>query len=59
MDRSAWYAKFDKSITPTVKLVDRIAREVGEKHGQHHEKIQDLLEQAGDEMAKWMHIDDT
>ena len=54
LDRSAWFTKFDRSIGQLVRLVDQIAREVGEKHGQDHRAVQDLLEQAAEAMAQWM-----
>lgn len=57
LDRSGWWKQFDKAIAPVVKLVDKIASEVGEKHGEHHKAVQDLLEQAGNEMAEWLGVD--
>lgn len=57
LDRSGWYKQFDKSISPIVKLVDQIAREVNEMHGKHHRKVKDLMNQIGDTMAEWMQVE--
>ena len=57
LDRSAWFQKFDKSMGPIVKLVDTIAREVGEMHGKDHKAVKAAMHKMGDLMAKWMEVE--
>ena len=57
IDRSAWYKQFDSKVSPLVKLVDKIAREVGEMHGPHHRKVKAAMNKMGDEMAAWMQVE--
>jgi hypothetical protein len=57
LDRSAWYKQFDSKVSPLVKLVDKIAREIGEMHGKHHRAVKAAMEKMGDEMASWMEVE--
>ncbi len=53
-DRSAHYKSWEQSIGPLVRLVDKIAEGVGEKHNPHHEAIHAALNTATEEMMEWM-----
>jgi len=56
LDRPAWFKQWDNAIGPLVRLVDKIAREVGETGSQSHDVIQDQLQAATEEMAEWMGV---
>lgn len=55
--RSHWYKQWDNAIGPIVRLVDKIANEVGERHDPHQEAIQDFLDKATAEMMEWMGVE--
>lgn len=55
-DRSYWFKQWDQTIGPLVRLVDKIAEGVCEKHDPHHEAIQDRLNEATEEMMEWMGV---
>ncbi len=54
--RSHWFKQWEQGIGPLVRLVDRIADEVREKHDPHHEAVQEFLEKATEEMTEWMGV---
>jgi hypothetical protein len=56
LDRNAYYKQWDDTIGPLVRLVDKIAEGVGEKHDPHHEAIHDALNTATEEMMAWMGV---
>jgi hypothetical protein len=56
LDRSGYYQLWDKAIGPLVRLVDKIAEGVGERHDPHHEAIQEALNTATEEMMAWMEV---
>ena len=56
LDRSAYFKQWDNSIGPLVRLVDKIAEGVGEKHGLHHKAVHDALNTATEEMMEWMGV---
>ena len=53
-DRSSYLNQWTNAIGPLVRLVDNIADGVAEKYDPHHEKVQDLLNQATEEMTAWL-----
>lgn len=55
-DRSFWYKQWNTSIGPLVRLVDKIARELGESKCSSHGVVQDHLNIATEEMADWMKV---
>lgn len=57
LDRKAYYKQWDNVIGPLVRLVDKIAEGVGEKHDPHHVAIQDALNTATEEMVSWMRVE--
>ena len=57
-DRSAWFKQWEQAIGPVVRLVDKIAGEVGERHDPHQEAIQRALNAATEDMAEWMGVSD-
>lgn len=54
--RSHWFKQWEQAIGPVVRLVDKIAEGVREKHDPHHEAIQDRLNEASTEMQAWMEV---
>ena len=54
--RAEWYKQWDNAIGPLVRLVNKIANGVGERHDPHHEAIQEQLNYATEEMIKWMGV---
>ena len=54
--RSHWFKQWEKAIGPLVRLVDKIAAGVREKHDPHHEGIQEKLNAATEEMMEWMGV---
>ena len=56
IDRSGWFKQWDQQIGPLVRLVDKIAKEVGENGETDHEVVQDYLNSASESMAKWMGV---
>ena len=54
--RSHWYKQWEQAIGPVVRLVDKIAEEVRERRDPHHDAIQERLNEATEEMAKWMGV---
>ncbi len=55
-DRSYWFKQWEQSIGPLVRLVDKIAEGIGEKHDPHHEAIQERLNEATEEMTDWLQV---
>lgn len=53
-DRSFWLKQWETQIGPLVRLVDKIAHEVGEANSPLHERVQQHLEDATLEMTGWM-----
>ena len=53
-EKSSWYKQWEKSIAGTVRLVDAIAGNIDESHCFHHKRVQSLLEDATQEMVKWL-----
>lgn len=56
LDRKAYYKQWGTAIGPLVRLVDKIAEGVGEKHDPHQEAIQEALNTATEEMMAWMGV---
>ena len=54
--RADWYKKWNTSIGPLVRLVDKIANDVGEKHGKQHKSVKVGLEDATQAMIVWMGV---
>jgi hypothetical protein len=54
--RAFWYKQWTHSIGPLCRLVDKIANDVNEKHGQRHKSVKDNLEAATQEMIDWMGV---
>jgi hypothetical protein len=52
--RSHWLKQWNQAIGPVVRLVDKIAGEIGEKRDPHHEAVQDRLNEATEEMEAWL-----
>jgi hypothetical protein len=57
LDRGAYYQQWDNAIAPVVKLVDKIAEGLGERHDPHQVAIQDRLNEATEEMMEWMGVE--
>ncbi len=57
LDRRAYYKQWDSAIGPLVRLVDKIAREVGDSHNGHHRDVQEHLSDATDCMMEWMEVE--
>jgi len=53
-ERSVWLAQWHKQIAGTVRMVDAIAGNVGESRCVHHKRVQAILEDATQEMMKWL-----
>lgn len=53
-DRSHWLKQWDNSIGPLVRLVDKIAENVGESQGKSHRAVQSQLQAATEEIMEWM-----
>lgn len=53
-DRSFWLKQWQQSIAPVVRLVDKIAREIGESKCESQKLIQDHLEICTTEMEEWL-----
>jgi len=52
--RSHWLKQWESSIGPMVRLVDKIASEVGESKSSSHQSVQKQLNAATDKMHEWM-----
>jgi hypothetical protein len=55
-DRSYWFKQWEQAIGPVVRLVDKIAEGVRERHDPHHEAIQEKLNDATEELMEWMGV---
>jgi uncharacterized ParB-like nuclease family protein len=55
-DRPACFKKWEQAIGPVVRMVSKIASDVGESNCPSHEAISDHLEECTTEMAKWMGV---
>jgi hypothetical protein len=55
-DRSFWYKQWNTSIGPLCRLVEKIADNVGEKHGARHKGVKESLESATQNMIEWMGV---
>ena len=53
-DRSAWLKRWEQSIGPLVRLVDAIAKGVGESKCKSHKAVQGHLKDATNEVMEWM-----
>jgi hypothetical protein len=56
LDKKACYKEWNDKIGPVVRLVDKIARDVGEKDGASHKLIHRQLQACTDELAEWMGV---
>lgn len=54
IDRGAWQKRWTTAIGPVVRLVDQIAKAVGENKSESHKTVQEHLKAATDEMKNWM-----
>jgi len=57
LDRSAWYKQWNQSIGPLVRLVDKIANNVGESKCESQRTVQRHLNNATVKMMKWMEVE--
>jgi len=55
-DRSAYMKEWTRAIGPLVRLVDKIAKGVGETRSESHKTILEHLEIATEEMTEWMGV---
>lgn len=55
-DRSFWFKQWDKAIGPLVRLVDKIAKEVGESKSKQQNAVHAHLNHATEEMMAWMGV---
>lgn len=55
-DRASWFKQWEQSIGPLVRLVDKIAQNVGESKSESHRTVQDHLNIATEEMMEWMGV---
>lgn len=55
-DRKALYKEWDKAVGPLVRLVDRIARDMGETGCVSHKTIRGQLDACTEEMEEWMGV---
>ncbi len=53
-DGSYWFRQWERAIAPVVRLVDKIAHDVGESGCESQKLVQDHLEVATEEMHEWM-----
>ena len=56
LDREAYYQQWNEAIGPLVRLVDKIAEGLGERHDPRQVAIQDRLNEATEEMMAWMGV---
>ena len=56
-DRAAYYKRWDSTIGPLCRLVEEIARGVGEQGNPAHKAIRGQLEAATETMAEWMGVE--
>jgi hypothetical protein len=56
LDRKAYYRQWEQAIGPLLRLIDKIATGVDEKHGASHDTVHDHLNAATDAMAEWMGV---
>ena len=56
-DRAALFQEWAAVIAPVVRLVERIADELNERHGPHYATIQGQLEACSEEAAEWMGVE--
>jgi len=56
VDRSYWYKQWNQSIGPIVRLVDKIAENVGDSKTMSRSVVQDHLNIATEEMMEWMQV---
>ena len=54
LDRSGYLKEWDRAIGPLVRLVDKIAKGVGESKCEHHKTVQEHLNIATEEMMEWL-----
>ena len=52
--RSHWLRQWHTTIGPLVRLVNKIAEEVRQKHGKHHRAVKEHLNHATEEMTEWL-----
>ncbi len=57
LDRKAYYRQWDSAIGPLVRLVDKIAKEMGESRNGHHRDVQEHLNDATECMREWMRVE--
>lgn len=55
-DRSFWYKQWNHSIGPMVRLVDKIAADLGESKCDSQKTVQDHLNVATEEMMEWLGV---
>jgi hypothetical protein len=56
--RTQWFKQWEKAIGPVVRLVDKIANEVGEPKCQSKLVVHDHLNVATEEMMEWMGVEE-
>ena len=57
-DRSFWYKQWNHQIGPLVRLVDKIANNVGDSQCKSQTVVQDHLNTATEEMMEWLEIEE-
>ena len=55
-DRSYWFKQWEQSIGPLVRLVDKIAKEIGESKSESHKTVQEHLNIATEELMAWLGV---
>ncbi len=57
LDKKAYYKQWDHAIGPLMRVLDKIANGVGEKHGPSHKAILGHLDICTEEMQEWMGVE--
>lgn len=57
LDRKAYCKEWERAIGPVVRLVDKIAAGVGEKHCESHKTILRLLDDCTEGVTEWMGVE--
>jgi len=57
LDKKAYFKQYMQTLGPLSRLVDKIANDVGEKHGPSHTVIVGQLAACTEKMQKWMGVE--